>query len=459
MGLTTEKDRIIFSNIRKGNYLGHDKKYGDICNTIDGEVQALALFLGIPLQEIVSDGLNTSGDFCLEHNKIFFFGLPWLIGKGLKKGGKVLSDTDIPSLKNNIVFTKNVLDSLCDSYFSENDDFKKKVINDSIKKLATDEQSEIKKFIKSDDYESFKNEALFKINIDELNETVLQGYFYDEGKKKFEIKSPGFTTENLLKLNLLKDEGFASYGLNLFKDKILEIDLGTNLGNGFRIGNMFDVNIANKDKTAKEFSFLLTELEDFSIKEYQNHLWNALKETNAQVSDFVSFSKGNTDVVFGGTVSTDGVTEKLGVTNVISKNEDTKLTLTDAASAKQDWDGNFTGFEYETEVKGQRKKETIVSKVAFKQEDDKKSFLTSLGLSLCLSELQNKPYITSKEALLNFGITYSDPNIVSIDDNHVSIKTTLSVGDSKTDFNLGFQIDTSKPENNKMILTYSLRGL
>lgn len=38
-------------------------------------------------------------------------------------------------------------------------------------------------------------------------------------------------------------------------------------------------------------------------------------------------------------------------------------------------------------------------------------------------------------------------------------KTTLSVGDSKSDFNLGFQIDTSKPENNKMILTYSLRGL
>ena len=81
MDLTPEKDRIIFSNIRTGIYLGHDKSYVDICNTIDGEVQALALFFGIPLQEIISDGLNTLGDFCLEYNKIFFFGLPWLIGK------------------------------------------------------------------------------------------------------------------------------------------------------------------------------------------------------------------------------------------------------------------------------------------------------------------------------------------------------------------------------------------
>lgn len=49
LDLTTEKDRLIFSNIRTGIYLGHNKNYVDICNTFDGEVQALALFLGIPL--------------------------------------------------------------------------------------------------------------------------------------------------------------------------------------------------------------------------------------------------------------------------------------------------------------------------------------------------------------------------------------------------------------------------
>ena len=86
------------------------------------------------------------------------------------------------------------------------------------------------------------------------------------------------------------------------------------------------------------------------------------------------------------------------------------------------------------------------------------SFITSFGLSLCLSELQNKPYIISKDALLKFGITYSKPDI-SKDENHVSIKTTLNVGDSKTDFNLGFQIDTASCVNSKMIITFSLKGL
>ena len=148
LDLTPEKDRSIFSKKRTDIYVGHDKSYVDICSTIDGEVQALALFLGIPLQESLSDGLNILGDFCLEHNKTFFLGLPWLIGKGLKQGGKVLSETNIPSLTNNIVFTKKVLDSLCDTYFAENEKFKKNLINDSIKELTTDEQSEIKKFIK-----------------------------------------------------------------------------------------------------------------------------------------------------------------------------------------------------------------------------------------------------------------------------------------------------------------------
>ena len=47
----------------------------------------------------------------------------------------------------------------------------------------------------------------------------------------------------------------------------------------------------------------------------------------------------------------------------------------------------------------------------------------------------------------------------TVDDNHVSIKTTLNVGDSKTDFNLGFQIDTASCVNSKMIITFSLKGL
>ena len=53
--------------------------------------------------------------------------------------------------------------------------------------------------------------------------------------------------------------------------------------------------------------------------------------------------------------------------------------------------------------------------------------------------------------------TYSTD--ISKDDNHVSIKTTLNVGDSKTDFNLGFQIDTASCVNSKMIITFSLKGL
>ena len=101
---------------------------------------------------------------------------------------------------------------------------------------------------------------------------------------------------------------------------------------------------------------------------------------------------------------------------------------------------------------------TINSALQLLSDSEKASFITSLGLSLCLLKLQNKPCIISKDALLNFGITYSKPDI-SKDDNHVSIKTTLNVGDSKTDFNLGFQIDTASCVNSKMIITYSFKGL
>lgn len=76
-----------------------------------------------------------------------------------------------------------------------------------------------------------------------------------------------------------------------------------------------------------------------------------------------------------------------------------------------------------------------------------------------MSKLQNKPCIISKDAFLKFGITYSDPNIYLKDDNHVTIKTSLNVGDSKSDFNLDFQIDTAYFVNSRMIITYSLKGL
>ena len=461
LNLTPQKDRIYFSNVRTGFYPGQDRTYVDICDSIDGDVRTLALFLGIPLQEIVSDGLNAVGDFCMEHNKIYFLGVPWLIGKGLKKGGKVLSEKDIPSLKDNIVFTKKVLDSLSDTYFTENKEFKKNVINDLIKELSPTEQSEIKKFIKSDDFESFKDEIIFKIDINELKETDLQGYFYDEKKKKFDIKSPGFTPQNLFKLDSLKD-GVAPYALNLFKGNILEIDLGTNLGKDFKIGNMLNASLGNNNKTAKDLFYLLTGLRDYYYKEtekqFENPLWKALKETKAESSDFISISKGNTAVSAGVTISTDGLKETVGVKNVLYEEEKKKITLTNTGTTKQNLNGTYNGMEYETEIKNQTKQESIVSKVAFKHKNEKKAFLTSLGFSVCLSELQRKTYISSEDALLQFGITYSKPDIIKTD-NNVTINTTLKVGNSSNDFLLGFQLDTSSALNSKIILTYNLRGL
>ncbi len=466
LNLTPQKDRIYFSNVRTGFYPGQDRTYVDICDSIDGEVHALALLLGLPLQEIVSDGLNAVGNFCMEHNKIYFFGVPWLIGKGLKKGGKVLSEKDIPSLKDNIVFTKKVLDSLSDTYFTENKEFKKNVINDSIKELSLNEQSEIKKFIKSDDYESFKNEIIFKIDINELKENDLQGYFYNEEKKKFAIKSPGFTPQNLFDIDSFKD-GLADYSLNLFKNNIFEIDMGTNLGKDFKIGNMFNVNLADNEKTAKEFSFLISELGDFfnkdldfkdTIKQKKDHFWNATKETKAEASDFISISKGNTAVSAGVTVSTDGLKETIGVKNVLYEKEKKKVTLTNTGTTKQELNGSLSGLEFKTEINNQTKQENIVSKVAFKHKNEKKAFLTSFGFSVCLSELQRKTYISSEDALLQFGITYTKPDITK-NDNSVTIKTTLKVGDSSNDFHLGFQLDTGSGLNSKIILTYNLRDL
>ena len=358
-------------------------------------------------------------------------------------------------------FAKNILDSFYDIYFSEDEELKKRLLNDSMENLTDEAKSEIKKFIKSDRHELLKNEILLTFNIDELKETKLQGYFYDEEKKKFDIKSPGFTPQNLLKPGLLKD-GIASYALNLFKENILEIDLGTSLGKDYKIGNMFNIGLENNDKTAKELSFLFTELGDYFNKEtrklFEDYFWNAIKETKAEASDFISISKGNTDASAGVTISAEGVKETVGIKNVLYKAENKKITMTNTGTIKQNLNGKYEEMNIQSEVRKKEEDSIFSSKFQFISDNEKKSFITSLGISLCTSELQRKNNISFRDDFLKFGITYSRPDITK-SDNTLNIKTTFNVCDTNTEFNLGFKIDTSSFSNSKMILTYSLKGL
>lgn len=465
--LTPQKYREFFSTARTNSYYKSDKSiatYEDVCSMLDDKAQQLVI-ISIPklgeLQKFAACTLSVAEKFFLNHNKAYFLYIPGLIGKGLHKLSCKLIELDIQSLAGNIVFAKRVLESLRDFYFSEDEELKRTLLNDSMENLTDEGRSEIKKFIKSDHYESLKKEILFSINIDELNETAFQGYFYDEGKKKFVIKSPGFTPQNLVRLDLMKD-GVSSYALNLLKGNVLEIDLGTNLGKDFKIGDMLVFGFGNDDKTAEEFSAFVSGLRDFydekTKKQLKNLLWNAIEETKAEVSDYVSMSKGNTDASVGVTVSADGLKETVGVRNVLYENKDSKVTLTNTGTVRQDFDGKFESMHVQSEIRKTNDESTLSSSFHFLSDSEKKSILTSLGLSLCLSELQKKTYMPLGEALLKFGITYSKPDVTK-SNNTVNIKTTLSVGSSNTDFNLGFQIDTSSFSNSKMILTYSLRGL
>ena len=121
--LTPESERLSLlrhmikgsDNFKNETYLKLEKaimKQANFSKTIDIITQKGIVFYGMPLQQNISNGLGVAGNWLLDHNKFYFFGIPWLLGKGIKKGDEILRELDIPKLAGKVVFTRNVLENL-----------------------------------------------------------------------------------------------------------------------------------------------------------------------------------------------------------------------------------------------------------------------------------------------------------------------------------------------------------
>ena len=435
----------------------------DACKAVDYEAQILAKklaeWLVVPLQQGISTALNTAGDFCLNHNKVYFLGIPWLVGKGFKKGSEALAELDIPDLAGNIVFTENVLNSLCDKYFSEDGDFKKKIINDSIK-LNDKEQTEIKKFIKSDNYEFEKNEILFKINIDELNKINLPGLIYN-GSKKFDYSfSSSINTSGLGDFATLKSAP-ADYVFNLIQKEILRADIGINAGKIGNFANSFSINLFDeKNNTAKPFSFLIKDLTKLWSYSTLEKLEDAINTTDAGITNVSTYNKDNLALSLGGTFKHSG----LGVIGGVQY-ENNNFATTNIVTLEQGEDKKLTKIDVKNQFNTKKNSDINVvlgqNFISSSKETEIKKLCLYSGISLNFSELDKKlsgqgEDEAIKDVLLRFGVTYTRNYVEQKNGYKISTDFKCSAFDGT--INVGLVVDSSEIKNNKMKISYEYRG-
>ena len=158
-------------NFRDETYLKLEKaimRQADFSKTIDIITQKGVVFYGMPLQQDISNILGSTSNWLLDHNKFYFLGIPWLFGKGIKKGEDALRELDIPKLAGKIVFTEKVLTTLSNNLTNEN----KKLLKKSISELSPETRFEIENFLRmgnDSEYDISKlNSKLYTINVSEL---------------------------------------------------------------------------------------------------------------------------------------------------------------------------------------------------------------------------------------------------------------------------------------------------
>lgn len=454
--LTTLENKKFFLNLKTSIYHNPEKNittYEGASTIIDSKVQVLATFLGMLAQQTISSSLNFAGDFCSD-NKVYF------LRNGLKKGEKFIEEFDIPALAGNIVFTKKAIDSLCDTYFIEDNKFQKQLINDLIKDLTASEQSEIKKFIKSNDCN--KNDVLFKININEFDKLDISGPMYKGGKKFDQHFSSSINTEGLKDFDILKSSP-VDYIFNLIQKEIFKFDVGINAGNAGSFANAFTINLSDKyNKTAKSYSFLIKDLDELFSRSTIEQLNLAIKTTGTEISDTITYNKENLSLLLTETIKNSGHEETGGFQYEL--NEKSNLKTTNIVNLNHGKNKRFTGFEIQNQVSGGLGAVADIELghhfKTVSNETEIKNLCLYAGISLNFSELdkrlngQNENEFI-KAALLRLGVTYTRNYVES--DNKYKISTDFKCLAFEGTINIGLVVDSSVTENNKMKFSYEYR--
>lgn len=450
-------------NFRDETYLKLEKaimRQADFSKTIDIITQKGVVFYGMPLQQDISNILGSTSNWLLDHNKFYFLGVPWLFGKGIKKGEDALRELDIPKLAGKIVFTEKVLTTLSNNLTNEN----KKLLKKSISELSPETRFEIENFLRmgnDSEYDISKlNSKLYTINVSELGKINLPGFMYTGDKAFYTGFSTSFNPTGLVDLSTLKVSP-PDYIFNLIKDEIFKSNIGIKTDKAGNFANSFTINLYNpNDNTAMPYSFLLADLSSLFTKATLEKFKEANKATDAGITDVITYNNDKMQLSLGGTLRPSGYEETVGMENVLHEGDKYMVSTTNVITAQQ-------GRKNSLEVKNQNTielKNTASMMTGVKSsinDDGNNSLYISAGIGFNLSLLQKEldgGFSDEGEKLLfELGITYASPEIKKETD-YVSVKTKFTWNGGSGNVSLGFQMNTMKAEENKMFITYTLKG-
>lgn len=454
-------------NFRDETYLKLEKaimRQADFSKTIDIITQKGVVFYGMPLQQDISNILGSTSNWLLDHNKFYFLGIPWLFGKGIKKGEDALRELDIPKLAGKIVFTEKVLTTLSNNLTNEN----KKLLKKSISELSPETRFEIENFLRmgnDSEYDISKlNSKLYTINVSELGKINLPGFMYTGDKAFYTGFSTSFNPTGLVDLSMLKVSP-PDYIFNLIKDEIFKSNIGIKTDKAGNFANSFTINLYNpNNNTAMPYSFLLADLSSLFTKATLEKFKEANKATDAGITDVITYNNDKMQLSLGGTLRSSGYEETVGMENVLHESDKYKVTTTNMITAQQSTadEKNMITIDSQEVVDLSEVGTSVMTGIKTNTNDAGKNSLyisavISFNLSLLQKELEGGLSDDGEKLLFELGITYASPEIKKETD-YVSVKTKFTWNGGSGNVSLGFQMNTMKAEENKMFITYTLKG-
>lgn len=450
-------------NFRDETYLKLEKaimRQADFSKTIDIITQKGVVFYGMPLQQDISNILGSTSNWLLNHNKFYFLGVPWLFGKGIKKGEDALRELDIPKLAGKIVFTEKVLTTLSNNLTNEN----KKLLKKSISELSPETRFEIENFLRmgnDSEYDISKlNSKLYTINVSELGKINLPGFMYTGDKAFYTGFSTSFNPTGLVDLSTLKVSP-PDYIFNLIKDEIFKSNIGIKTDKAGNFANSFTINLYNpNNNTAMPYSFLLADLSSLFTKATLEKFKEANKATDAGITDVITYNNDKMQLSLGGTLRSSGYEETVGMENILHKTKTCTVTTTNMITACQGKKKSL-GIMNQNSIRYKNGSSIRTGLDATINDDGKNSLFISAGISFNLALLKKESGESisnvDEKILTELGITYASPEIKKEID-YISIKTKFTWHGITGDVSLGFQMNTMKADENKMFITYTLKG-
>lgn len=450
-------------NFRDETYLKLEKaimRQADFSKTIDIITQKGVVFYGMPLQQDISNILGSTSNWLLNHNKFYFLGIPWLFGKGIKKGEDALRELDIPKLAGKIVFTEKVLTTLSNNLTNEN----KKLLKKSISELSPETRFEIENFLRmgnDSEYDISKlNSKLYTINVSELGKINLPGFMYTGDKAFYTGFSTSFNPTGLVDLSTLKVSP-PDYIFNLIKDEIFKSNIGIKTDKAGNFANSFTINLYNpNNNTAMPYSFLLADLSSLFTKATLEKFKEANKATDAGITDVITYNNDKMQLSLEGTLRSSGYEETVGMENILHKTKTCTVTTTNMITACQGKKKSL-GIMNQNSIRYKNGSSIRTGLDATINDDGKNSLFISAGISFNLALLKKESGESisnvDEKILTELGITYASPEIKKEID-YISIKTKFTWHGITGDVSLGFQMNTMKADENKMFITYTLKG-